>query len=64
MKRPDLRFTISHKIRIRVDVVRRRVVIACVTTDGKSLELETDYEAISQIHKELRKQTAGYVPGG
>ena len=56
MKDPDFRFEITHKIRIHVDLDRRRVVIECVTKDGKSLHLETTYKAIDQIHREIQKQ--------
>ena len=39
MTDPDFRFEISHKIRIHVDLKRERVVISCVTKDGKSVDL-------------------------
>jgi len=56
MTRPDFRFEISHKSRIHVDLKRERVVISCVTTDGESVDLETSYEAIDQIHQEIQRQ--------
>jgi len=59
MKESDFRFEISHKIRINADLDRRRVIISCVTKDGKSLQLETTYDAIDQIHQEIQKQLNG-----
>jgi hypothetical protein len=56
MKDPDLRFEISHKIGIHVDLHRKRAVISCVLKDGKSLHLETSYEVIDHIHQEIQKQ--------
>jgi len=56
MKKSDLRFEITHKIRIHADLPRKQVVISCVTKDGKSLHLETSYKAIDQIHQEIQKQ--------
>jgi len=61
MKRPDLTFTITDKIRIRVEYDRKRVVISCVTKDGKSLQLETDYQALEQIHREIQKQLGSAI---
>jgi len=59
MKRPDHRFTITDKVRIRVEYDRKRVLISCVTTDGEPLQLETNYQALEQIHQEIQKQLAG-----
>jgi hypothetical protein len=61
MKRPDLSFTITDKIRIRVEYDRKRVVISCITKDGKSLQLETDYQALEQIHREIQKQLGSAI---
>ena len=62
MRRPDLYFTVGHEFRIRVDLDRRKVVIKCVTNEGKSLELETDYKALRQIHQEIKKASGGELP--
>ena len=56
MTNPDFHFKITDKIRINVDLQRNRVLISCVTKDGKSLHLETNYKAIDQIHQEIQKQ--------
>jgi len=61
MKRPDLSFTITDKIRIRVEYDRKRVVISCITKDGKSLQLETDYQALEQLHREIQKQLGSAI---
>ena len=60
MKDPNLRFKISRKIGIHVDLHRKRVVISCVTKDGKSVHLETSYEVIDHIHQEIQKQLVRY----
>ena len=61
MKRPDLSFTITDNIRIRVEYDRKRVVISCITKDGKSLQLETDYQALEQLHREIQKQLGSAI---
>lgn len=61
MRRPDLRFAISGKVWIHVDLERKRVVISCVTKDGKLLDLETDYQTLDQIHREIQKHLEGGV---
>ena len=55
MARPDFVFKISREIKVRADLGRQRVVISCVTEDGKSLELEADYQALDRIHQEIQK---------
>jgi len=52
MTPPELHFKISDEIEGHADLHRKRVVISCTTTDGKSLHLETDYEALDWIHQE------------
>jgi len=61
MKRPDFSFTITDNIRIRVEYDRKRVVISCITKDGKSLQLETDYQALEQLHREIQKQLGSAI---
>ena len=56
----DFNFKISDKVRVHVDLERKRAVISCETDDGKSLKLEADYQTINRIHDEIRKQTQGY----
>ncbi len=56
----DFNFKISDKVRVHVDLERKRAVILCETDDGKSLKLEADYQTINRIHDEIRKQTQGY----
>ena len=58
MARSDLAFKVTGKIQVRADLRRKRVVISCVTEDGKSLTLETDYRALDRIHQEIQKQLA------
>ena len=60
MAHSDFNFKISDKVRVDVDLARKRAVISCETDDGKSLELEADYQTINRIHDEIRKQTQGY----
>jgi len=60
MAHSDFNFTISNKVQVHVDIARKRAVISCETDDGKSLKLEADYQTISRIHDEIRKQTQGY----
>lgn len=56
----DFNFKISDKVRVHVDLERKRAVISCETDDGKSLKLEADYQTINRIHDEICKQTQGY----
>ena len=56
MADPDFSFEISDKVRVHVDLHRKRVVIACETNDGKSVHLETTYKALDQLYEEIRKQ--------
>ena len=56
MTRPDYVFKITGEIRVRPDLHRGRVVLSCMTEDGKSLYLETDYQALERIHQEIQKQ--------
>jgi hypothetical protein len=58
MARPDLAFKVTGKIQVRADLRRKRVVISCVTQDGRSLQLETDYQALDRLHQEIQKQLA------
>ena len=59
MTRPDhLVFKITDHLKVRADLQRNRVVISCVTEDGKSLELETNYRTLDRIHQEIQKQFA------
>ncbi len=60
MAHSDFNFTISDKVKVHVDIARKRAVISCETDDGKSLKLEADYQTINRIHDEIRKQTQGY----
>ena len=58
MARPDFTFKVSGEIQIHADLHRKRVVISCVTEHGKSVHLETDYQALDRIHREIQKQLA------
>ena len=60
MAHSDFIFKISDKVKVHVDIARKRAVISCETDDGKSLKLEADYQTINRIHDEIRKQTQGY----
>ena len=55
MPRSDLTFRIKGRVQVRADLQRDRVVISCVTDEGKSLNLEADYRVLDQIHQEIRK---------
>jgi hypothetical protein len=54
--RPDFIFKITNKTQVDVDLHRKRIVISCITKDGKSVHLETDYEALEQLHSEIQRQ--------
>jgi len=56
MTHPDFTFKIINKTQVHVDLKRGRVVISCITKDGKSLHLEMDYQALEQIHQEIQRQ--------
>jgi hypothetical protein len=56
MHHADFSFKITDKVEIHVDLHRKRAVISCATTDGKSVRLETDYETLDKMHQEIRKQ--------
>jgi hypothetical protein len=43
MRRADLTFRIKGQMQVPADLQRERVVISCVTEEGKSLDLEADY---------------------
>jgi len=53
---PDFNFVIADKVRVHVDLARKRAVISCETDDGKSLKLEVGYQTINKIHDEIRNQ--------
>ena len=55
MRRADLTFKIEGRVQVRADFQRQRVVISCVTEEGKSLDLEADYQILDQIHREIEK---------
>ena len=56
MSHPDFTFKISHKVEVRVDLHRKLGVVSCQTKDGKSIQLEADYQTLEKIHNEIRKQ--------
>jgi hypothetical protein len=58
MARPVIVFKIAGEIQVRANLHRKRVVISCVTEDGKSLHLEAEYQALERIHQEIEKQLA------
>jgi hypothetical protein len=60
MASSDLRFKITDKVRIHVDLDRNRAVLSCKTEDGKSLDLEADYQTLDKIHEEIKKQLERY----
>ena len=55
MPRADLTLRIKGQVKVRGDMQRERVVISCVTEEGKSLDLEADYRVLEQIHQEIQK---------
>ena len=60
MSRPDLRFKITDKVQVRLEVDRNRAVISCETEDGESLDLEADYQTLDKIHQEIQKRLDRY----
>ena len=50
----DLPFKITDKVRIHLDTERNAVILV-ETRDGKSVQLEADYQTISKIHDEIQK---------
>jgi len=56
VKHPDFFFKIINKTQVDVDFQRKRVVISCITKDGKSVHFETDYETIEQLHQQIQQQ--------
>ena len=60
MSRPDFTFKITHKVEVRVDLHRKLGVVSCETKDGKSIQIEADYQTLEKIHDEIRKQLETY----
>ena len=56
----DLRFKITDKVQVHVELDRKRAVISCETQDGKSLNLEASYQTLEKIHQEIQKQLDQY----
>jgi hypothetical protein len=56
MHHPDFSFKIADEVDVRLDLGRKRAVISCTTADGKSLHLETNYETLDKLHREIMKQ--------
>ncbi|MGA8696717.1 MAG: hypothetical protein WB689_23350 [Xanthobacteraceae bacterium] len=54
MVRRDLTFKITDKVQIRLDA-KRNAVILFETRDGKSVQLEADYQTINKIHDQIQK---------
>ena len=50
----DFTFKITDKVRIHLDTERNAVILV-ETRDGKSVQLEADYQTISKIHDEIQK---------
>jgi hypothetical protein len=60
MPRRDLRFKITDKVQVHLELGRKRAVISCETEDGRSLDLEADYQTLEKIHQEIQKQMDTY----
>ena len=54
MAHRDLTFKITDKVQIRLDT-ERNAVILFETRDGKSVQLEADYQTINKIHDQIQK---------
>jgi len=54
MAHRDFTFKITDKVRIHLDT-KRNAVILFETLDGKSVQLEADYQTISKIHDQIQK---------
>ena len=54
MAHRDLTFKITDKVQIRLDT-KRNAVILFETRDGKSVQLEADYQTINKIHDQIKK---------
>jgi len=50
----DFTFKITDKVRIHLDTERNAVILV-ETRDGKSVQLEADYQTISKIHDQIQK---------
>ena len=55
MAHPDFTFRITDKVRVHVDLDRKGVILF-ETHDGKSVQLEANYQTINKIHDEIKKQ--------
>ena len=54
MAHRDFTFKITDKVQIRLDT-ERNAVILFETVDGKSVQLEADYQTIHKIHDQIKK---------
>jgi|GEM_PF-2572865 len=54
MAHRDFTFKITDKVQIRLDT-ERNAVILFETRDGKSVQLEADYQTINKIHDQIQK---------
>jgi len=54
MAHRDFTFKITDKVRIHLDT-KRNAVILFETLDGKSVQLEADYQTINKIHDQIQK---------
>jgi hypothetical protein len=54
MAHRDFTFKITDKVRIHLDT-KRNAVILFETIDGKSVQLEADYQTIDKIHEQIQK---------
>ena len=54
MAHRDFTFKITDKVQIHLDT-ERNAVILFETRDGKSVQLEADYQTINKIHDQIQK---------
>ena len=52
MSHPDFAFKVSHKVEVRIDLHLKLGVVSFETKDGKSIQLEADYQTLEKIHNE------------
>jgi hypothetical protein len=57
MRHADHSFRIrADNIEVHTDLQRQCVLICCVTEDGKSVQLEADYQTLDRLHQEIQRQ--------
>jgi len=52
----DVSFKLASDVRVQVDFAHNTAVISLKTEDGKSIDLEVDYQTLETIHSAIQKE--------